>query len=163
MRLRRHSLFAGLMALLAGCTSPDDRPPIWEGTFVYRAEGALVCTQTTASCDCEPIGHYEGTLTLTGTEVNPQGTLLVRECHSNWSPTCSAPVALSIVPFFESGPDGQFGFCAGMCSPGSAPNDGGWQHWVTPGRESLNGTYRRADGTSRGCGLDFSTFTAIRQ
>jgi len=167
MKRRVSLLNAGLLITIAACEgsgTENELPPPWAGTYDYYAEGAKSCTETgaTYTCACRPTGHYEGTLTLGGTPAAPTGQLVVRACYPD-SADCDAFLTLPVIPWMPTTGDGLL-FCAGKCADGANWwGDGHWQHVVDAGRgpqNALVGTYRRGDGSIRGCGGDQSTFVA---
>lgn len=159
-------------AALVACAAPGDpdvdstgNTPAWVGTYDYVAEGARSCTETGPpyTCTCRPTGRYEGTLTLGGTADAPTGQLVAQACYPD-SPACDAPVTLAVIPWMAAGGSYQLLFCAGKCAGGANYwGDGHWLHVVDAQRglqNALVGTYRRGDGSIRGCGGDQSTFVA---
>jgi hypothetical protein len=153
----------GIAIAVAACSELNSSdPPSWVGTYAYLADSARNCVETgsTYNCSCGPTGYYEGTLTLGGSESAPTGQLEVQAC-SPGAPGCSSPFTLPVVPFFAL--PAEAGFCVGTCGLSFA-NDGGWSHQIdTIEPDSIVGVYRRADGSPRGCGLDFGPFKATRE
>jgi len=159
----------GVMPSCSDNTSQAAAP--WVGTYALFADSAQTCTETQLpagrQCDCQPPGHYEGTLTLTNDTAGvAAGTLEVSECRPGQA--CAAPVEFMIRPYIVPPPPPGttlptywLAFCAGVGCPYGG--NGGWAFRIPVEATPLAGHYARDDGNVRGCGADFGPFVATRQ
>ena len=160
----------------ASCADPtpltqQTQPPAWVGSYALVADSAVTCTETTTAsgrtCDCQPPGHYEGTLTLASDSVGVAvGTLTVSTCLPGQS--CMTPAEFPIRPYIvpppppgTTVPSYWLAFCAGVGCPYGG--NGGWAFRIPAEGASLVGHYVRDDGNVRGCGADLGPFVATRQ